>query len=117
MTSPHARLLALAALLAALACACDDAGSGATIGRSEAPVVFGVDDRRDYFEVTDATFADQGRSSVVALVHEESAKGVGLVILTTPHLQMGAACRVQVGMLPILRAEVRWREPVILFRT
>ena len=50
--------------------------------------------------------------SVVALVPEESAKGVGVVVLTTPDLQIGSFCRIQVGKLPVLRAEVRWRQEV-----
>ncbi len=50
--------------------------------------------------------------SITALVPEESAKGAGVVILQTTELQMGATCRVQVGQLPILRAEVRWRQQV-----
>lgn len=52
------------------------------------------------------------RPSVVALVPEESAKGVGLVVLATSELQVGKYCRIQVGKLPILRAEVRWRQDV-----
>lgn len=50
--------------------------------------------------------------SVVALVPEESAKGVGLVVLTTNDLQVGAFCKIQVGKLQPLRAEVRWRQDV-----
>lgn len=59
-------------------------------------------------ERPDGTF----RPSMVALVPEESSKGVGLVLLTTPSLQVGNYVRIQVGKLPPLRAEVRWRRDV-----
>jgi hypothetical protein len=59
-------------------------------------------------ERPDGTF----RPSMVALVPEESSKGVGLVLLDTPSMQVGSYCRVQVGKLPPMRAEVRWRREV-----
>lgn len=48
--------------------------------------------------------------SIMALVPEESSKGVGLVILSTSELPVGKICRVQVGKLSPLKAEVRWRQ-------
>jgi hypothetical protein len=50
--------------------------------------------------------------TVVALVPEESTKGVGLIVLNMPGLQVGSFCRVQVGQLSPLQAEVRWRKVV-----
>lgn len=50
--------------------------------------------------------------SVVALVAEESAKGAGIVVLNIPGLQKGDICRIQVGQLSPLQAEVRWRKEI-----
>jgi len=46
------------------------------------------------------------------LVFSEAHKGVGIIALTTPKLQVGDPLKIQVGNLPVLKAEVRWREQV-----
>ncbi len=51
--------------------------------------------------------------SIVALVSDESARGAGLVVLNTLALQDGDLCRIQVGLLPALRARVCHRTDVV----
>lgn len=49
--------------------------------------------------------------SMSALIVEESPMaGCGLVLLQTPDCYIGAICRVKVGRLSPLRAEVRWQQ-------
>jgi hypothetical protein len=49
----------------------------------------------------------------VALISEEAPMGgCGLVLLETPLLQVGDLCRVKVGRIDPLRAEVVWRKAV-----
>lgn len=50
--------------------------------------------------------------TIPALVFSEAHKGCGLVILATSKLQVGDVFKVQVGDLPVLSAEIRWREQV-----
>lgn len=50
--------------------------------------------------------------AIIGLVAEESTKGTGLVVMATDLLKVGTYCRVQVGKLSPLRAEVRWRQEV-----
>ncbi len=58
----------------------------------------------------DADFATAEFSPTIsALIFDESFGGCGLVILDTPKLQVGDRCRIQIGNLPVTRAEVRWR--------
>jgi len=57
-------------------------------------------------------FSAEFDPTVPALVFSESHKGCGLVILLTPKLLVGEIIRVQVGNLPIFRAEVRWRDQI-----
>jgi hypothetical protein len=45
----------------------------------------------------------------VGLIVEESAKGCSLALLSRDELKVGQFCRVQVGKLPVLKAEVRWQ--------
>jgi hypothetical protein len=47
---------------------------------------------------------------LLALVSEESAKGCGLVLVAKDVLLVGDICRVQVGRLEPIKAEVRWRK-------
>ncbi len=47
--------------------------------------------------------------SIVALVLDEAYSGCGLVALSSAPLKAGDVCRVQVGTLAPIRAEVRWR--------
>ena len=50
---------------------------------------------------------------LVALVSEEAPMGgCGLVLLETPSLKPGDVCRVKVGRIDPLRAEVMWRQLV-----
>ncbi|HAR42495.1 MAG TPA: hypothetical protein DCS07_07665 [Bdellovibrionales bacterium] len=57
-------------------------------------------------------FSAEFEPTTPALVFSESHKGCGLVILMTSKLLVGEIIRVQVGNLPVFRAEVRWREQV-----
>lgn len=50
--------------------------------------------------------------TIPALVFSEAHKGCGIVVLSTPKLLVGDIVRIQVGALPVFRAEVRWREQV-----
>lgn len=50
--------------------------------------------------------------TIPALVFSESHKGSGLVAMMTPLLQVGNIIKVQVGNLPVLKAEIRWREQI-----
>lgn len=45
---------------------------------------------------------------LVALIFDESYRGCCLVILEHPGFEVGARCRIQVGPLDPLRAEVKW---------
>lgn len=48
---------------------------------------------------------------LIALVSEEAPMGgCGLVLLDTPRLRYGDVCRVQVGRIDPLRAQVVWRQ-------
>jgi hypothetical protein len=49
---------------------------------------------------------------VAALIFSESLQGCGLVIIDTKktRLDVGSICRVKIGNLTPLEAEVRWRE-------
>jgi hypothetical protein len=50
---------------------------------------------------------------LVALVSEEAPMGgCGLVLLETPQLKVGDVCRVKVGRIDPLRAQVMWRKAV-----
>ena len=46
----------------------------------------------------------------VALIYNESYHGCGVIVLKCKALKMGAYCRVQVGKLPPMLAEVKWRK-------
>lgn len=45
----------------------------------------------------------------IALIAEEAPKGCGLVLLGETKLEVGDVCRVKVGRLAAMKAEVRWR--------
>jgi hypothetical protein len=49
---------------------------------------------------------------VAALIFSESYRGCGLVVLDTKetHLEVGSTCRVKIGDLTPMEAEIRWRE-------
>jgi hypothetical protein len=50
---------------------------------------------------------------MVALVSEEAPMGgCGLVLMETPLLKVGDICRVKVGRIDPLRAQVMWRQAV-----
>ena len=50
---------------------------------------------------------------MVALISEEAPMGgCGLILVETPLLQVGDICRVKVGRIDPLGAEVVWRKPV-----
>jgi hypothetical protein len=60
---------------------------------------------------TEATRPDGSfQPSIVALVPEESSKGAGIIVLKTESLQDGSMCRIQIGNLTPMLAEVRWRK-------
>jgi hypothetical protein len=50
--------------------------------------------------------------SILALVVDEAYSGCGLVALAGDGLKEGDLCRVQVGPLPPIKAQVRWRRPL-----
>ncbi len=56
--------------------------------------------------------ADAGpfRPTFPALVLTESHQGCGLLIVDNKQLSVGSLIRVQVGNLPPMRAEIRWKE-------
>ncbi|MCM2279581.1 MAG: hypothetical protein NDJ89_16020 [Oligoflexia bacterium] len=58
----------------------------------------------------DSTTEGSFTRELPALVRQESAKGAGLVLLDAPHLQVGQACRIQIGNLEPLRAAIRWNK-------
>ncbi|OFZ55910.1 MAG: hypothetical protein A2428_05185 [Bdellovibrionales bacterium RIFOXYC1_FULL_54_43] len=65
------------------------------------------------YALVDATPGTAGFDPTIpALIFSESHKGCGIVVLTTTKLQIGDHVKIQVGDLPVLRAEVRWREQV-----
>jgi hypothetical protein len=49
------------------------------------------------------------KPTIFALVHNESSTGVGIVSLSTEKLLTGQNCRVQIGDLAPVAAEIRWR--------
>lgn len=54
------------------------------------------------------------RPTLLGLVSDESSKGAGIVLLATEKLQEKSECRIQVGRLPPMRAEIRWRRELDL---
>lgn len=45
---------------------------------------------------------------VIALIFDESYRGCCLIVLKHPKLQVGGRCRIQLGPLEPLWAELRW---------
>jgi hypothetical protein len=66
------------------------------------------------YALIDATLTDDKftPSQVALIVEEAPMGGCGLVLLDIPALQSGTRCRVQVGRLAPLLAEVVWRKPI-----
>jgi hypothetical protein len=54
--------------------------------------------------------SDDFAPKLMGLVCDESSKGCGVILLETKDLQVGEKCKIQVGQLSPLRAEVRWRK-------
>lgn len=72
--------------------------------------------RPDPMEYAQVAIQDSGgpfAPDLVALVSEEAPMGgCGLVLLETPTLKVGDVCRVKVGRIDPLRAQVMWRRAV-----
>lgn len=67
------------------------------------------------FAQIDSRPAASGRfevDSVAIIVDEEPMGGCCVVMLDNPKLLEGAVCRVKVGRLDPLRAQVAWRKPL-----
>ena len=61
---------------------------------------------------TAATAAREFRPGLLGLISEESTHGCGLVLLSTPSLQVGDTCRVRTRKVGPVLAEVRWRTDI-----
>jgi hypothetical protein len=64
----------------------------------------------DTFAFIDVKTGREFKPQLSALVTEESFKGCSMVLLATESLQVESRCRVQVGKLGPMWAEVRWRQ-------
>ena len=60
------------------------------------------------FAPTDEPFQPE----LVALIFDESYRGCCLIVLRHPKLHVGAHCRVQLGPLDPLWAELRWMREI-----
>lgn len=70
-------------------------------------------DPLEYAQIAVQSFHDPFTPELVALVSEEAPMGgCGLVLLETPMLKVGDHCRVKVGRIDPLRAQVMWRQVV-----
>jgi hypothetical protein len=70
-------------------------------------------DPLEYAQIAVRSFSDPFTPELVALVAEEAPMGgCGLVLLETPLLKVGDLCRVKVGRIDPLRAQVAWRQVV-----
>lgn len=50
--------------------------------------------------------------TVLGLVADESTRGCGIILIEIPELVVGDKCKVQVGKLHPMKAEVRWRKVI-----
>jgi hypothetical protein len=70
-------------------------------------------DPMDYAQIATRNLGAPFTPELVALVSEEAPMGgCGLVLLETPLLKVGDICRVKVGRIDPLRAQVMWRQAV-----
>jgi hypothetical protein len=70
-------------------------------------------DPTEYAEIAVQNLGAPFTPEMVALVSEEAPMGgCGLVLLETPLLKVGDICRVKVGRIDPLRAQVMWRQAV-----
>jgi len=70
-------------------------------------------DPMEYAEIAVRNLGTPFTPEMVALVSEEAPMGgCGLVLLETPLLKVGDLCRVKVGRIDPLRAQVMWRKAV-----
>ena len=70
-------------------------------------------DPMEYAQVSIQSLRDPFTPELVALVSEEAPMGgCGLVLIETPLLKVGDICRVKVGRIDPLRAQVMWRQVV-----
>jgi hypothetical protein len=70
-------------------------------------------DPLEYAEIAVRNLGAPFTPEMVALVSEEAPMGgCGLVLLETPLLTVGDICRVKVGRIEPLRAQVMWRKAV-----
>ena len=70
-------------------------------------------DPMEYAQIAVQSFRDPFTPELVALVSEEAPMGgCGLVLLETPLLKVGDICRVKVGRIDPLNAQVMWRQVV-----
>ena len=52
--------------------------------------------------------ADKFNPTIVGLAIDEAGKGCGAVVLNIPAIKEGSRCRIQVGRLPPMMAEIKW---------
>jgi hypothetical protein len=70
-------------------------------------------DPMEYAQIAIQNLGTPFTPEMLALISEEAPMGgCGLVLLETPLLKVGDICRVKVGRIDPLRAEVVWRKAV-----
>lgn len=70
-------------------------------------------DPMEFAQIAARNLASPFTPEIVALISEEAPMGgCGLVLMETPLLKVGDLCRVKVGRIDPLRAEVVWRKAV-----
>ena len=57
-------------------------------------------------------FSSRAGGRAPALVVSESHGGCGLVVYALGKVEIGTMCKVQVGSLPLIKAELRWVKEV-----